>query len=61
MTAYRRIMPEGILAEFFKEHKKEVIEMGVYEYDQELHDQVLLEDGKAIGMKKGWRSDGVRG
>ena len=54
-------MPEGILAEFFKEHKKEVIEMGVYEYDQELHDQVLLEDGKAIGMKKGWRSDGARG
>ena len=54
-------MPEGILAEFFKEHKKEVIEMGVYEYDQELHDQVLLKDGKAIGMKKGWRSDGVRG
>lgn len=44
---------EGILAEFFKKHKEEVVEMGIYEFDQELHDKVLLEDGEAIGMKKG--------
>ncbi len=27
--------------------------MGIYEFDQELHDRVLLEDGEAIGIKKG--------
>ena len=27
--------------------------MGIYEFDQELHDQVLLEDGEAIGLEKG--------
>jgi hypothetical protein len=44
---------QGILAEFFREHKEEVVEMGIYEFDQELHDRVLLEDGEAIGIKKG--------
>lgn len=32
---------------------EEIVEMGVYEFDQELHDRVLLEDGEAIGMEKG--------
>lgn len=27
--------------------------MGIYEFDQEVYDQVLREDGEAIGMKKG--------
>lgn len=44
---------EGILAEFFGEHRKEIIEMGVYEFDQELYDRVLLEDGENIGIEKG--------
>lgn len=43
----------GILAEFFKEHKEEIVEMGIYEFDQEIYDQVLREDGEAIGIKKG--------
>lgn len=36
--------------------------MGIYEFDQELHDQVLLEDGEAIGLEKGkaiGREEGV--
>lgn len=44
---------QGVLTEFFREHKEEVVEMGIYEFDQELHDRVLLEDGEAIGIKKG--------
>lgn len=44
---------EGILAEFFGEHRKEIIEMGVYEFDQELYDRVLLENGENIGIEKG--------
>lgn len=43
----------GILAGFFREHREEIVEMGVYEFDQEFHDQVLLEDGEAIGRGKG--------
>ena len=27
--------------------------MGVYEFDQEVYDQVLREDGEAIGIEKG--------
>lgn len=44
---------EGILAEFFREHKKEVMEMGIYEFDQELYDRVLREDGEMIGREIG--------
>ncbi len=44
---------QGVLTEFIREHKEEVVEMGIYEFDQELHDRVLLEDGEAIGIKKG--------
>ena len=54
---------EGVLDGFFKRHSEEVIEMGIYEFDQELHDQVLLEDGEAIGLEKGkaiGREEGVK-
>ena len=44
---------EKILEDFFREHREEIVEMGIYEFDQELHDQVLREDGEAIGMEKG--------
>ena len=27
--------------------------MGIYEFDQEVYDQTLREDGEAIGMEKG--------
>ena len=27
--------------------------MGIFEFDQELHDRVLREDGEAIGIEKG--------
>ena len=46
---------EKILEDFFWEHREEIVEMGIYEFDQELHDQVLREDGEAIGMEKGRR------
>lgn len=44
---------EGILAEFFKENKEEIVEMWEYEFDQEVYDRVLREDGEAIGFEKG--------
>ena len=44
---------DGILAVFFREHREEILEMGVYEFDQELYDRVLREDGEAIGKEIG--------
>lgn len=44
---------EDILTDFFKKHREEIIEMGIFEFNQELHDKVLLEDGEAIGIEKG--------
>lgn len=44
---------ENILTDFFREHKEEIVEMGIYEFDQEVYDQVLREDGEAIGIRKG--------
>lgn len=43
---------EGVLSEFFREHKEEILEMGVYEFDQELYDRVLREDGETIGREE---------
>lgn len=47
---------EGILTDFFIEHREEIVEMGIYEFDQELHDKVLLEDGETIGTLKAIKS-----
>ncbi|MEY8523477.1 hypothetical protein AALA90_10685 [Lachnospiraceae bacterium 38-10] len=49
---------ENILEDFFGEHREEIVEMGIFEFDQELHDRVLREDGEAIGIEKGieWAS-----
>lgn len=44
---------ERILVEFFREHREEIVEMSIYEFNQELYDRVLQEDSEAIGMKKG--------
>ena len=44
---------ENILEDFFREHREEIVEMGIFEFDQELHDRVLREDGEAIGIEKG--------
>lgn len=51
--AVEECISEGILAGFFREHREEIVEMGIYEFDQEFHDRVLREDGEAIGMEKG--------
>ncbi len=59
--AVEECIREGILSDFFTRHKNEVIEMGIYEYDAEVHDEVLREEawtegkaeGKAEGEKRG--------
>ena len=49
---------EGVLAEFFKENREEIVEMGIYEFNQEVYDEVLREDGEARGIEIG-RSQGI--
>lgn len=44
---------ENILTDFFEKNREEIVEMGIYEFDQEVYDQTLREDGEAIGMEKG--------
>lgn len=51
--AVEECISEGVLAEFFRGHREEIVEMGVYEFDQELYDRVLREDGEAIGKEIG--------
>lgn len=50
---YSENLLKSILAEFFRENREEVVEMSIWEFDQELHDKTLLEDGEAIGLEKG--------
>lgn len=44
---------EGILADFFKVHRKEIVKMGILEFDQELYEQTIREDSEAIGLEIG--------
>ena len=56
--AVEECISEDILSEFFVKHKKEIVEMGIYEFDQEVYDQVLREDGEAIGFERG-KKEGI--
>lgn len=51
--AMEECIAEGILAEFFRGHKEEIVEMSIFEFDQELHDKTLFEDGVAAGKEEG--------
>ena len=51
--AVEECISEGILTEFFTEHKEEIVEMSIFEFDQELHDKTLYEDGVTVGIEQG--------
>lgn len=51
--ALEECISENILAEFFVRYKEEVMDMSIWEFDQELHDQAMREDGEVIGVEKG--------
>ncbi len=44
---------EGILADFFREHKSEVIDMGIYEFDEKAYERILREESEQDGWEKG--------
>lgn len=55
--AVEACIQEGILEDFLREQRAEVIEMCIYEYDQEKHMQLIKEenweDGHAAGLSEG--------
>lgn len=53
LQALEECISEIILAEFFRGNREEVVEMSIWEFDQELHDKTILKDGEAIGLEKG--------
>ena len=52
-TAVDECIKEDILADFFRRNKAEAIQMSIFEYDQELHNKTLLEEGIDIGITQG--------
>lgn len=56
--AVNECISEGILADFLKKNKAEVVSMSIFEYDEELHNRTLYEDGFEDGIDKG-REEGA--
>ena len=56
---------EGILTEFLLKNKAKVVSMSIFEFDQELHNRTLyeegLEDGERTGFAKGEKSGFAKG
>ena len=50
---------EGILADFLRKHREEVIGMSLFEYDEEKHFKALREEGWEDGYAEG-EKDGLR-
>ncbi len=51
--AVEECIREGILSDFLKRNKAEVISMSIFEYDEKLHEKTLLEIGREEGMQEG--------
>ncbi len=53
--AIQECIDEGILVDFLKKNKSEVVGMSLFEYDKELHERTLIEEGERIGREAGRR------
>lgn len=62
--AVSECIKEGILADFFRKNRAEVVQMSIFEYDQEAHMKVIREEswesGRMIGREEG-REEGRDG
>lgn len=52
---------EGILADFLREQKAEVVAMSIFEYDQEGHMEVIREEGWEDGHRQGLSQGLIQG
>ena len=53
MTAMDECMKDDILVDFFEEHRAEVIEVSIYDYDEEKVRKILAEEGRQEGREEG--------
>ena len=51
--AVNECIMEGILAEFLRKNKAEVISMSIFEYDEKLHEQTMIDIGREEGLQQG--------
>ena len=51
--AVRECIREGILKEFLLQNRAEVIQMSIFEYDQEAHMRLVREEGERVGEQRG--------
>lgn len=56
--AVNECIAEGILADFLRANKAEVIKMSIYEYDEKLHEKTMMEIGREEGYEIG-RREGI--
>jgi predicted transposase YdaD len=59
--AVSECISEGILEEFLRENRAEVIQMSIFEYDEELHMETLREEGRLEGIKTGIKKGRTEG
>ncbi len=52
--AVNECIDTGILADFLKMNKAEVITMSIYEYDAKLHEKTMIEIGREEGREEGF-------
>lgn len=64
-NAVRQCIDEGILADFLRRHRAEVMDMILTEYDEDLHirseKQISRKEGWEDGRKKGWEDGRKKG
>ncbi len=51
--AVESCIEDGILRDFLLKHKAEVVQMSIFEYDEELHKKTLHEEGYEDGFVDG--------
>ena len=59
--AVEECIQEGILREFLLMNKSKVVSMSIFEFDQELHNRTLYEEGHEDGFAKGEASGFTKG
>lgn len=58
--AVNECIDTGILADFLKMNKAEVITMSIYEYDAKLHEKTMIEIGREEGREEGFTIGKIR-
>ncbi len=51
--AVEECISEGILVEFLRKNKSEVISMSIFEYDEKLHEKTMMDIGREEGLQQG--------